>query len=443
MREAPWLDAAWAEFGVRETPGSGNSARVLALFADAGAPQIQSDATAWCAAFVGAALKRSGLNGTGSLLARSYLKWGDVIDVPRVGAIAVLSRGNSAWQGHTAFYLGRDKSRVFLLGGNQNNAVNVAAFNAKRVLGYRWPKSDGVEHSETTQVAADPFDVALAHTLKMEGGYSNDRYDPGGPTNKGITLAVFADWRRERLTAANRAHLIANLKAIGDDDARSIYAARYWSPAGCASMPPALALMHFDAAVNHGVGTATRMLQSLVGVDADGDIGPQTRAAIGRASLSRLIERYSDARRDRYRQASTFWRFGKGWLRRVDATRAAARALLSDRADTAINDDSSANTRKDDDMRDMDYGSDDQANGKWWGHSKTIWGTLITVVSTVLPTLGPLIGIDLPADLVKEIGEKTLLALQAVGGLIGALMAIYGRVRADEPIARRNFNVKV
>ena len=36
------------------------------------------------------------------------------------------------------------------------------------------------------------FDQALAHVLEMEGGFSDDAYDPGGPTNYGITLAVYA-----------------------------------------------------------------------------------------------------------------------------------------------------------------------------------------------------------------------------------------------------------
>ena len=35
----------------------------------------------------------------------------------------------------------------------------------------------------------------------MEGGYDDDPYDPGGPTNQGITLAEFARDRGVELTA--------------------------------------------------------------------------------------------------------------------------------------------------------------------------------------------------------------------------------------------------
>ena len=47
------------------------------------------------------------------------------------------------------------------------------------------------------------FERALAHVLEMEGGYDEDPYDPGGPTNLGITLAEFARDKGVELTSAN------------------------------------------------------------------------------------------------------------------------------------------------------------------------------------------------------------------------------------------------
>ena len=40
------------------------------------------------------------------------------------------------------------------------------------------------------------------------------------------------------------------------------------------------------------------------------------------------------------------------------------------------------------------------------GQSITIWGALITALSTVLPALGPVIGIDVTSDLVHELGDQ-------------------------------------
>jgi lysozyme family protein len=73
-----------------------------------------------------------------------------------------------------------------------------------------------------------------------------------------------------------------------------------------------LALFHFDTAVNMGVGTAARMLQTALGVDADGEIGPITLATASRADPPRVLAAYAALRRTRYRSLSTFRRFGRG-----------------------------------------------------------------------------------------------------------------------------------
>ena len=55
-------------------------------------PQVDNDEIAWCAAFLGSCLERAGIASTRSLLARSYLAWGEPLGDPHYGAIAVLSR---------------------------------------------------------------------------------------------------------------------------------------------------------------------------------------------------------------------------------------------------------------------------------------------------------------------------------------------------------------
>ena len=70
-------------------------------------------------------------------------------------------------------------------------------------------------------------------------------------------------------------------------------------------------------------------------------------------------------------------------------------------------------------------------SAKPWGQSLTIWGALITALSTVVPVLGPAIGLELTPDLVRQAGEQVVTVVQAVGGLVGTLMTIYGRARAN------------
>ena len=82
-------------------------------------------------------------------------------------------------------------------------------------------------------------------------------------------------------------------------------------------------------------------------------------------------------------------------------------------------------------------------DGKWWAQSKTIWGALITATATVLPVLGPLIGIDLSGDTIRQAGEQGFAAVQAIVGLFGTLLTIYGRVRASGPLTRRAMSLRL
>jgi phage terminase large subunit-like protein len=87
--------------------------------------------------------------------------------------------------------------------------------------------------------------------------------------------------------------------------------------------------------------------------------------------------------------------------------------------------------------------SETQPAAKWWGQSITIWGAIITGLSTVLPALGPAIGIDVTGDLVREAGEGIVQTAQAVGGLLGTVMTIYGRIRATKPLEQRSVQVNL
>jgi uncharacterized protein (TIGR02594 family) len=139
MKLPPWYELALAERGVKEAPGGANNPAVQAYYKDSGHAEIKHDSVPWCAAFVGAMLKRAGLKPSGSLLARSYLAWGKKLAQPKRGAIVVLSRGSSSWQGHVAFFEREEKGRIFCLGGNQSDRVSLASYPKSRLLGYRWP----------------------------------------------------------------------------------------------------------------------------------------------------------------------------------------------------------------------------------------------------------------------------------------------------------------
>ena len=269
--------------------------------------------------------------------------------------------------------------------------------------------------------------------------YDDDPYDPGGPTNKGITLRVFAEWKGVTADAPSLAKLKEELKRIPDRAARDIYHARYWQTASCPSLPRGLSLMHFDAAVNHGVGTANRFLQEALGVVADGEIGPNTLAAAAACSVPGVLDRYAAVRRKRYRSLNHFWRFGRGWLARVDATLAAAN---SERAAKLSPTEKGPTPMPTSSMPDTTVPTA-SVKPKWWGDSITIWGAMISALATVVPVLASAGGITLTPDLVRDFGTHAAAAVQAAVALIGTIVTIYGRLRATQPLERRAVRLKI
>jgi uncharacterized protein (TIGR02594 family) len=136
--EPKWYSLAKAEVGTKEAPGYANNPIVQKYFQDAGAGKLP-DSVPWCAAFVGAMLKRAGISPSGYLAARSYLKWGQALNKPRLGAVVVFKRGANPAQGHVAFFDRDNGATIRVIGGNQSDAVTAANYPKSRVLGYRWP----------------------------------------------------------------------------------------------------------------------------------------------------------------------------------------------------------------------------------------------------------------------------------------------------------------
>lgn len=141
-----YLDLAKSEIGIKEGAGNKDNPVVLRYYADAGHPEIEHDETPWCAAFVGSVLARSGLPNTGSLEARSYLKYGKKLTKPVPGCIVVFWRESpSSWQGHVGFVYADLGDTLQVLGGNQRDSVSLQEFPKSQVLGYRMPIEPTIE----------------------------------------------------------------------------------------------------------------------------------------------------------------------------------------------------------------------------------------------------------------------------------------------------------
>lgn len=158
------------------------------------------------------------------------------------------------------------------------------------------------------------FKKSLARVLTSEGGYVNDPHDPGGATNRGITIAVFRQFVKPNGT-------IEDLKNITLDQVAKVYYEKYWRKVKADQLPVGLDYAVFDFAVNSGPSRAARYLQKTLGVAPDGKIGPATLAAAAKADAAQVITALCSARMSFLMGLPTWPRFGKGWTDRVNRVR--------------------------------------------------------------------------------------------------------------------------
>ena len=161
------------------------------------------------------------------------------------------------------------------------------------------------------------FEKAVDLILKHEGGYVNHPEDPGGETNFGIAKRSYPD---------------LDIAKLSKHDAKQIYKEDYWDRVKGDELPPAIALMVFDTAVNMGISRASKFLQEVVNAKPiDGIIGSKTVANTKNAFKNApefVLTSYANKRLDHYKKLSTFETFGKGWTRRVEETLESAKELV-------------------------------------------------------------------------------------------------------------------
>lgn len=146
------------------------------------------------------------------------------------------------------------------------------------------------------------FDECLKEVLHHEGGFVNHPRDPGGATNKGITIATF----RRYYPGAS----VADLRNISDYQVKRIYKAGYWEPIDGDGLGPGVDLAVFDLAVNSGVSRAKKMFRGVMHLHRKDD-----KLLVNELCDNRL------AFMKRIRGGSLWKTFGRGWSRRVDRIR--------------------------------------------------------------------------------------------------------------------------
>ena len=169
------------------------------------------------------------------------------------------------------------------------------------------------------------FEVYFPKLLVHEGGFVNDPDDPGGATNKGITLKTFESYAESLLEIDPT---LENLKNLTDDQAKQIYKLEYWDKVhGDDIQLQDLAEIVFDFFVNAGAHASELLQRTLnqlgASLKVDGEIGENTLKALVNADPIKVYRRYKQGRIDYYNrlvsQNPSLRKFLQGWLNRVNS----------------------------------------------------------------------------------------------------------------------------
>lgn len=169
------------------------------------------------------------------------------------------------------------------------------------------------------------FNSFLPIILGFEGGFADNKNDPGGRTNKGVVQKTYDDWRKAR------GWPLQDVLRISNDEVEQIYQGYYKA---CSAnlfdvSHPNTALCQFDCAINQGPGTAKYLLQRAInvcwGVEkivVDGLIGFKTLAALKDIHDNALLKVFLDSRKNRYLQLiasrPAMSEFKSSWFHRLN-----------------------------------------------------------------------------------------------------------------------------
>lgn len=162
----------------------------------------------------------------------------------------------------------------------------------------------------------EDFQKALMLVLQYEGGKVDNKNDPGGRTNQGVTQGTYDAYRKNHKLPTRD---VFNMSV---DERDAIYREQYWDVIKGDLLPPGISFVVFDGAVNSGPSRSVSWLQQAMGATykgrVDGLVGARTLDAL------REIEDHDDVIakicgiRLAYMKSLKTWKyFHKGWTKRV------------------------------------------------------------------------------------------------------------------------------
>lgn len=151
--------------------------------------------------------------------------------------------------------------------------------------------------------------------LKWEGGYANDKDDKGGCTMKGVTIAVFRKYYGNYKTCND-------LKNITDAQWLHILKTGYWDKMKADQIEnQSIANLCVQMCWGSGPVTAIKKIQSCLGTNPDGIVGPKTLALLNAPNRKATFDKLWNMRRVWFMNIAKVGnnqKFLKGWLNRLN-----------------------------------------------------------------------------------------------------------------------------
>jgi len=215
MAEPQWLTKARERIGFHET-GTNRGIDEFIQLAHCGAP-----GDPWCAIFTNAMLESAGIAGTRSAAARSFESSSKFVKLDKAvaGAVTTMWRGSPAsGQGHVGFHVGEEGDCELILGGNQDDQVEIARQPKDRITGHWWPKSSSAPTGTINPTPAGKFTGITATVFDDQENtavaYSDVK--DGWPDRPGVALPFrFHGARPQVRVTCNGKSIVAPIVDVG------------------------------------------------------------------------------------------------------------------------------------------------------------------------------------------------------------------------------------
>ncbi len=164
------------------------------------------------------------------------------------------------------------------------------------------------------------FDKAYKFTAENEGGWSNNKFDPGGKTLYGISKVYHPIYFRKIFNLYKK-----GFGHIAKAKAKEFYWHKYWNDLYSAMKSERVAIRLFDVSVNLGKKRAIKIFQkalynhTLIDISIDGIFGERTLQIFNDlVNVTMFYNLFKDNLEAYYRSLRHFKKFGNGWLNRLN-----------------------------------------------------------------------------------------------------------------------------